>query len=89
MLMTIKELIDVRPYVLTLRFNNGEVRQVDLSDKLLEWGKNPQSKFAQLKDVEFFNKVKLDREFESLTWENGIDLCADVLYSLSGEKVEL
>jgi hypothetical protein len=89
MLMTIKELIDVRPYVLTLRFNNGDVRQVDLSEKLLEWGKNPQSKFAQLKDVEFFGKVRLDPEFESLAWENGIDLCADVLYRLSEEKVEV
>lgn len=58
MLITIKELIDVRPYVLTLRFNNGEEREVDLSEKLVEWGKNPHSKFAQLKDVEFFRKVK-------------------------------
>lgn len=88
MIVTIKELIDVEPYVITLRFSTEEVIRVDLSEKLQEWGKKPKSKFAQLKDLNFFKKVRLDPEFESLVWENGIDLCADVLYSLREEKVE-
>lgn len=87
MIVTIKELIDVKPYVITLRFSTGEVIRVELSEKLQEWGKNPKSKFAQLKDPDFFKKVRLDPEFESLVWENGIDLCSDVLYSLREEKM--
>jgi len=48
-------------------------------------GSKPESKFAALKDPNIFCKVKLDPEFDSLVWENGIDLCPDVLYDLSTE----
>ncbi|MGF1638706.1 MAG: DUF2442 domain-containing protein [Cyclobacteriaceae bacterium] len=48
-------------------------------------GGNPESKFADLKNPANFKKVKLNEEFESIEWENGIDLCPDVLYQLSTE----
>lgn len=83
MIHLITELIAVEPYKLTLKFNTGEIRQVDLETKLNEWATNPNSKFAQVKDPEYFKKVKLDLDFNSLVWENGIDLCPDVLYDLS------
>lgn len=85
MIHLVKEIISIEPFKITLRFNTGEVRQVDLADKLNEWATNPQSKFAELKEYEMFKLVKLDLEFESLVWENGIDLCPDVLYKLSTE----
>jgi hypothetical protein len=81
----ITEILQVEPYKLTVRFKTEEVRQIDLSSKLSEWSNNPNSKFADLKDPNIFKKVKLDQEFETLVWENGIDLCPDVLYSLSQE----
>ncbi len=80
-----KEIISVEPFKITLRFNTGEIRQVDLAEKLNEWATSPQSKFAELKDYEIFKRVKLDCDFETLVWENGIDLCPDVLYNLSVE----
>jgi hypothetical protein len=83
MIHLVKEIISVEPFKITLRFNTGEVRQVNLADKLNEWASNPQSKFAELKDYEIFKQVRLDSEFETLVWENGIDLCPDVLYKLS------
>ncbi|PRY87547.1 DUF2442 domain-containing protein [Mongoliibacter ruber] len=82
----IKEIIHIEPFKLTLKFESGEIRKVDLRDKLMEWGKNPDSKFAELKDPNCFLKVKLDLEFETLVWDNGIDLCPDVLYHISEEK---
>ncbi len=85
MIHLVKEIVNVEPFKITLRFNTGEIRQVNLADKLNEWATNSQSKFAELKDYEVFKRVKLDREFDSLVWENGIDLCPDVLYKLSTE----
>ncbi len=86
MIHLIKEIIDVEPFKITLRFNTGEIRQIDLADKLSEWATSPPSKFAELKNYEVFKQVKLDRESETLVWGNGIDLCPDVLYELSTEK---
>ena len=85
MIHLVKEIISVEPFKITLRFNTGEVRQVNLADKLNEWAINPESKFAELRNYEVFKQVKLDTEFETLVWENGIDLCPDVLYKLSTE----
>lgn len=85
MIHSVKEIVNVEPYKLTLRFNTEEVRQIDLAEKLNEWGSNPQSKFAELKNPLVFIKVKLDKELETIVWENGIDLCPDVLYNMSKE----
>jgi hypothetical protein len=85
MIHLIKEIVKIEPFKLILRFNTGELREVDLSEKLNEWGANPSSKFGELKNYEVFKKVKLDQEFETLVWENGIDLCPDVIYKLSYE----
>ena len=85
MIHLITELISAEPYKLTLKFKTGEIRQVDLETKLNEWASNPKSKFAELKDPEYFKNVKLDPDFNSVVWENGIDLCPDVLYDLSSE----
>lgn len=85
MIHLITEIITVEPYKLTLKFNTGEIRQVDLEAKLKEWAINPNSKFAALLDAGYFRTVKLDPDFNSVVWENGIDLCPDVLYNLSSE----
>jgi hypothetical protein len=85
MVHLIKEIVKVEPFKLTLRFNTGELREVDLAEKLNEWGSSPSSKFAELKNHEVFKGVKLDKEFETVVWDNGIDLCPDVLYNLSYE----
>lgn len=79
------EILRVDPYKLTVRFKTAEIRQIDLSARLNEWGSNPNSKFAELRDPQAFKNVKLHPEFDTLVWENGIDLCPDVLYSLSKE----
>jgi hypothetical protein len=86
MIHTIKEIVKVESYKITLKFSTGEVLIVDLAEKIQEWGSSPNSKFGELKKHEVFSQVKLDREFGSLMWDNGIDLCPDVLYDLSGEN---
>jgi hypothetical protein len=54
MVHLIKEIIDIEPFKIILRFNTGEIRQVNLADKLNEWATSPQSKFAELKNYEVF-----------------------------------
>ncbi|MEA1967042.1 MAG: DUF2442 domain-containing protein [Thermodesulfobacteriota bacterium] len=80
MMRTIKKICDVKPYTLILQFNNDEVRKVDLKDDFREWGKSSDSKFKLLLKPSEFCKVKLNEEIESICWENGIDLCPDVLW---------
>ena len=84
MIHSVKEIVKVEPYKITLKFSTGEVLIVDLTEKIQEWGSSPNSKFGELKKHEVFSQVKLDREFGSLMWDNGIDLCPNMLYDLSG-----
>jgi hypothetical protein len=79
------DIIHIEPFKLTLKFESGEIRNVDLQKKLIEWGGNPKSKFADLKEPKNFLKVKIDPEFQSLVWDNGIDLCPDFLFELGIE----
>lgn len=83
MIHLVKQIKSVEPYILQLVFNNSEVKDIDLKEKLFEWSKTPESKFKQLLDPEYFKTVKLNKELETIYWDNGIDLCPDVLYSLS------
>ncbi len=80
MLYLIKEIIRVKPYILTLKFNTGEILDVDLEDKLKEWSSTEDSMYKQLLNQDYFNKVKYEADWETIYWDNGIELCADVLY---------
>lgn len=59
-------------FTLTLTFSNHEVRTFDMK-KYLEVGI-----FEDLKDIEYFNKVKV--VLGSIQWPRGQDLCPDTLY---------
>lgn len=85
----IKEIKEVNNFELVLLFNNNEIRKVNLEPKLKEWTTSPHSKFGQLLNVSFFKTVKLDKEMETIVWENGIDLCPNVLYDMSEPIKEL
>ena len=82
MLHFVKKIVDVQPYTLTLEFNTGEVKRIDLENSFLQWSTTPESKFRELLDKNNFANVKLDKELETIYWDNGIDLCPDVLYEM-------
>ncbi len=66
-------------YMLTLTFNNDEVKMFDMKP-YLEIGI-----FKELKDLSLFNSV---RPFlGSIQWKNGQDLCPDTLYLESKAKI--
>ncbi len=82
MLHAVQEIKEVAPFYMTLRFNTGEVMKIDLEESLHEWTSSPTSLFRDLLNDQYFMSVKLDPEMETICWENGIDLCPDVLYSM-------
>ena len=61
-------------YKLFLTFEDGTVRLVDLKDHL--YGEI----FEPLKDINYFKKVYLDRETDTIAWDNGADMSPDFLY---------
>ena len=83
MMHLIKEIKGVNNFELILLFNNNEIRKVNLEPKLKEWTSSSHSKFGQLLDSSIFKTVRLDKEMETIVWENGIDLCPNVFYDIS------
>ncbi len=81
MIHLVIEIEKVEPYRLVLKFNTGETKIIDLTDKLKEWSVTAESKFRKLLDPEYFCTVKINADLETVFWENGIDFCPDTLYS--------
>ena len=64
----------ISDYKITLIFNTGESKTVDLSDKLN--GKI----FEPLKDIAFFKTFSIP--FNTIEWKNGADFAPEYLYEI-------
>jgi hypothetical protein len=62
-------------YRLSLLFNNGERRIVDLRDSLKG------AVFAPLKNIDYFKRFSI--KFNTVEWDNGADFAPEYLYDLS------
>lgn len=63
-------------YRLELVFNDGSVKEVDLTSEL--HGKV----FEPLKDPEFFRQVKVNPETNTIEWPNGADFAPEFLHEI-------
>lgn len=70
----IAEVKALRDHRVWLRFENGVVGEVDLSDLAGE------GVFAAWNEPGFFAKVTIDPVTHTLSWPRGIDLCPDALF---------
>lgn len=61
-------------YKIALQFNDGKKGIADLESEL--YG----DMFEPLKDKAIFSKVKVDKDLETIAWENGADLAPEFLY---------
>lgn len=61
-------------FLLEITFDNGEVRTFDIGPYLKG------SLFSPLRDQKLFAEVRVSEEIRGLSWPNGADLCADMLY---------
>ncbi len=63
-------------YRLKIRFENDEVRVVDLSDHL------DGPVFEPLKDLSYFKQVQVNHDIDTVVWPNGADFSPDFLYDI-------
>ena len=74
MIPQIADMRHVKGHKIWLRFEDEIEGEVDLSDEL--WGEV----FEPLRDVKYFQLVKLDRELNTIRWNNGADFAPEFLY---------
>ncbi len=67
----------VDDYQIELVFNNKKKGVVDLKNTIFT---DHREIFKELKDLNKFKKFKI--EFDTLSWENGLDLAPEFLYDL-------
>ena len=66
----------VDAYRLKIRFENDEVREVDLSDHL------DGPIFAPLKDLSYFRQFAVNHDIDTVVWPNDADFSPDFLYEI-------
>ena len=71
----------VGDYQIELVFNNNKKGVVDLKNTIFT---DTRDIFKELKDLDKFKKFKI--EFDTLSWENGLDLAPEFLYDLLNNK---
>ena len=83
MIKDIVEVAHIRKYEVFLRFEDGASGAVDLANIIRFTGV-----FEPLKNVNYFSKVKVDKELGTIVWPNGADLDPEVLYSaVTGKQI--
>jgi hypothetical protein len=80
MIHFITEILSSGQLAVVCRFNTGEERLVDIRKVLGDAIHTPF--FSKLLNPDFFNSVKLD-SYGTLSWNDEIDFCPDVLYANS------
>ena len=82
MLLFIKEAKYLKDYKVELKFTDNKVGIVDLKDEL--YG----TVFEPLKDKKLFSTLKVDKDLETIVWDNGADLAPEFLYFKSFQDEE-
>lgn len=73
----------INDYRLRLDFSDGVVKKVDLSRELHG------EAFEPLKDLAFFNQVKVNLETNTIEWPNEADFAPEPLYEIGKEVKEV
>ncbi len=63
-------------YRLILSFEDGSERLVDLAEEL------DGEIFEPLRDKDYFKNVRVNRDLDTIVWENGADMSPDFLYRI-------
>jgi hypothetical protein len=66
----------VSDYKIKVRFDNGEVKVVDLEPHL------DGPIFEALKDISFFRSFVVDEDIDTVTWPNNADFSPEFLYEV-------
>jgi hypothetical protein len=63
-------------YRLLITFEDGDERLVDLKPHLTG------EVFEPLKDLEYFQRFRVNEDLDTVVWENGADISPDFLYEI-------
>ena len=63
-------------YLILIVFENGETKIVNLEPYL------DGEIFAPLRDISYFKKVKVNKDIDTIVWDNGADFSPDFLYEI-------
>lgn len=66
-------------YKVLLVYNSNELRLMDFNYIL---NKN-MGAFESMKNEEVFKQFQISKDWDTLVWDNGFDICPDVLYEES------
>ncbi len=74
MLHRIQNIISITAYTVVCKWTNGEIRAIDLEEKLKEWAAEPNSVYKRLLDKSIFFRASIDPNTKTLFWDNLIQL---------------
>lgn len=74
MLIDVVEAKYVRDFTVWVKFEDGSEGEVDLSREL--YG----PVFEPLRDIKYFQQLRVDSELGTIVWPNGADLAPEFLY---------
>jgi len=80
MFLFIEEAKYLNDYKVKLKFTNNKIGIADLKDEL--YG----TVFEPLKDKKLFATVKVDKDLDTIVWDNGADFAPEFLYYKSFQK---
>ena len=84
LMVTINQFSIVGPYTLRVVFDDGAEQTINFEPVLHGYY------YAPLRNIEFFNAVRLDTEIGNLVWPNGADFDPATLYQWhAGDGAEL
>ena len=78
----ITEVAYAEDFKLRIRFEDNELRLVDLADHL------DGPVFEPLKDIGYFRSFRLNPDIDTVVWPNNADFSPDFLYSISTVAAE-
>lgn len=73
----VKEVHYESDYILSLRFDGGDLRGVDLTPYL------DGEVFEPLKNIVYFKTVRVNPDIDTIVWDNGADFSPDFLFEIS------
>ena len=83
MFLHVKHVKHLEGYRLRILFSNGIAKDVDLTGELHG------EVFEPLKDPEFFKRVSVNPETETIEWPNGADFAPEFLYDVGQETKQV
>ena len=72
----VKDASYVDGYKIRIRFENDEVKVIDLADHL------DGGVFEPLKDISYFKSFEVNRDIDTVVWPNEADFSPDFLYTI-------